>query len=227
MTDDLDTRFIHSHCNDTSLILVTITVNDGFINYFQKCAARWLGTAISKNQKSSALWGSRVGPRTLQRKNKGTPTNFPSSWLVAKTKETCYRVVHWLQHLERSKADLEDWPRRLCYKHQIPLTSLTLTLSIRKYSVYLWQIACNKSFQQFLKRESWHFDWSIIQEKYLRKDSLVTIEKLLTFIPYKRPSSPWTLHCEGSRVDHINFKLVKVTQNYIGTMNIHVNQYNT
>jgi hypothetical protein len=58
MTDDDDTWFIHSHCNGTSLILVTITVNDGFINYFQKCAARWLATAISKNKKSSALWGS-------------------------------------------------------------------------------------------------------------------------------------------------------------------------
>jgi hypothetical protein len=45
--------FTHSH--GTSLILVTIIVNDEFIVYFQKCAARWLATAIFKNQKSSAL----------------------------------------------------------------------------------------------------------------------------------------------------------------------------
>jgi hypothetical protein len=55
MTDGDVTLFIHSQSNDTSLILVTITVNDGFINYFQKCAARWLATAIFKNQKSNVL----------------------------------------------------------------------------------------------------------------------------------------------------------------------------
>jgi hypothetical protein len=46
---------LFTHTVMTLLLLFTTTVNYGFINYFQKCAARWLATAISKNKKSSAF----------------------------------------------------------------------------------------------------------------------------------------------------------------------------
>jgi hypothetical protein len=35
-----------------------------------------------------------------------------------------------------------------------------------------------KVLNQFLTRESWHFNWSIIQEKHFRKAALVTIEAI-------------------------------------------------
>jgi hypothetical protein len=55
MTDGHVTRFIYLHSLDTILILVTIIVNDEFRDYFQKCGARWLATAIFKHQKPSAF----------------------------------------------------------------------------------------------------------------------------------------------------------------------------
>jgi hypothetical protein len=54
VTDDLFTHTLMTLLQD----LFTVTVNNGFLN-ISKCAQRrWLASAISKNQKLSALSGS-------------------------------------------------------------------------------------------------------------------------------------------------------------------------
>jgi hypothetical protein len=74
MTDDLFT-----HTSTLLEDLVTVTVNNGFLHISKSAQRRWLASAISKTKNQVRCEVPRVDPRTLQRKNKGRPTNFPST----------------------------------------------------------------------------------------------------------------------------------------------------